>query len=113
MRLLLRRFRGALDDDVERTERNTEACAALIATRAEALDLLPFSGEAVARIVEERARDAGDSERLSMHMRSLDDLLTEADHWARQRDTQSVMPEDVGSAVDEQRRRLGRVQATP
>jgi len=100
-----------LDDDVERTERNTEACAALIATRAEALDLLPFSGEAVARIVEERARDAGDSERLSMHMRSLDDLLTEADYWARQRDTASVQREDIARAVDEQRRRLGRVQS--
>ena len=72
--------------------------------------LLPFDTSAIKRVIEQRARQADDSERLSMNMRSLDDLLTEADYWARQRDGSTVTAKDVVEAIDHKKKRLGRIQ---
>lgn len=99
-----------LDDELERTSDNVDAYALLIATRIRERELLPFSQEAVQRVIEQRARIAEDSERLSMHMRSLDDLLAQADYWARHRDASRVELEDVDKAIDENIRRLSRSQ---
>jgi predicted ATP-dependent protease len=78
------------DDDVKRTTDNVRSYAQLIDVRAREHDLLPFDESAVKRIIEQRARQADDSERLSLNIRSLDDLLVEADYWARQRATKAV-----------------------
>lgn len=99
-----------LDDDLERTDDNTRACVHLISSRIEQRELLPFSQEATEIVIEQRARHADDSERLSMHMRSLDDLLMQSDYWARQRDAKEVTAEDVRKTLVEQVRRLNRVQ---
>jgi len=87
-----------------------EAYALLIADRIRDRKLMPFRRDAVQQVIEQRARRAQDSERLSMHMRSLEDLLTQADYWARQRGVDSVDATDVRKAIDEIRRRLGRTQ---
>ena len=100
-----------LDDDLERTEDNTRACVRLIRNRIEQRELLPFSNEATEIVVEQRARRADDSERLSMHMRSLDDLLMQSDYWAQRRSAKKVAAEDVRKALDEHERRLNRVQS--
>ncbi|NIN38484.1 MAG: AAA family ATPase, partial [Gammaproteobacteria bacterium] len=76
-----------------------------------AKELLPFSAGAIQRVIEERARRAEDSERLSMHMSSLDDLIEQADYWARNRGAGTVEPEDVAKAVSERRRRSSRLQS--
>ena len=98
------------DDDVERSADNVDAYARLIAHRIDAHKLLPFSDSAAQRIVEERARHAGDSERLSTHIQSLDDLLVQADHWARQRAAERVDTDDVIAALEGKERRFNRVQ---
>jgi lon-related putative ATP-dependent protease len=100
-----------LDDDIKRNDENTEAYILLIAGRIRERELLPFSREAVQKVMEQRVRRAEDSERLSMHMRSLDDLLIQSDYWARQRGTKRVDATDVSKAIDEIARRLGRTQA--
>ncbi|MGI9248014.1 MAG: Lon protease family protein [Woeseiaceae bacterium] len=100
-----------LDDDLERTGENTEAYASLIANRIREKELLPFGLEAMQKIIEHRARRANDSERLSMHMGSLHDLLAQSDFWARQRDTDKVDACDVVKAVDEMAHRLGRMRS--
>ena len=99
-----------LDDDLERTDDNTRACVRLIGNRIEQRELLDFDQEATEIVVEQRARRADDGERLSMHMRSLDDLLMQSDYWARHRDAAEVAAEDVRKALAEQERRLNRVQ---
>jgi lon-related putative ATP-dependent protease len=100
-----------LDDDLKRTGENVGAYAMFVAERIRERNLLPFSREAVLKVLEQRARRAEDSERLSMHMRSLDDLLSQSDFWARQRDGDRVDASDVRKAIDEIARRLGRMQA--
>jgi lon-related putative ATP-dependent protease len=98
------------DDDVQRTPENVQSYAKLIDVRAREHDLLPFDESAVKRIIEQRARQADDSERLSMNIRSLDDLLIEADYWARQRAAKAVEAADVIAAISHKKIRLGRVE---
>ena len=98
------------DDDVKRTDHSVETYARLIEARTREHELLPFDADAVKRIIEQRARQADDSERLSMNIRSLDDLLVEADYWARQRDAREVGSADIAEAIAHKKKRLGRVE---
>jgi len=100
-----------LDDDLKRTDENVENYALLICSRARNCELLSFSKAAIQRLIEQRARHAEDSERLSMHMHSLDDLLKQADYWARQRNSDLVEVNDVLEAIRQRDRRLNRVQS--
>jgi len=100
-----------LDDDVERSDDNVENYALLIASRAKDSELLAFSKPAIQRVIEQRARHAEDGERLSTHMRSLDDLLMQADYWARRRDSDLVEVSDIVKAIEQRDRRLNRMQS--
>ena len=99
-----------LDDDMRRTPDNVDALARLVSTRATRHELLPFETTAVQRVIEHRARQADDSQRLSMNIRSLDDLLVESDYWARQRDALRISAADVVEAIDRKKERLNRVE---
>ena len=100
-----------IDDDLERSDDNVVQYARLVARQAQEKELLPFSAGAIQRVIEERARQAEDSERLSMHMSSLEDLIEQADYWARHRGGGEVDPGDIEKAVSERRRRFSRVQS--
>lgn len=99
------------DDDLERSMDNVRAYTKLITHRIQENKLLPFSGAAIQRVIEERARHAGDSERLSTHIQSLDDLLVQADYWARQQKAGRVNVDEVIAALKRREHRLSRVQA--
>jgi lon-related putative ATP-dependent protease len=100
-----------LDDELKRSDENIAAFVHLVADRARDKNLLPLSRRAVQRVIEQRMRWAEDSERLSLHMRSLEDLLVQADFWAKKRDAGVVEAEDVAKAVEETVRRIGRTQS--
>ncbi len=104
-------FKVAADfeDRVERSEENDRLYAQLIGTIARKEKLRHFDVEAVARIVEHGARLAEDSERISTHMRSLADLVREADYWANRSDREVVSEADVNRAIRAQRYRTGRI----
>jgi len=98
------------DDEIPRTPANLDLLARLIATIARRNAFLPFARDAVARLVERRARDVEDRERLSTHMQDLVDLMTEADHAARSAGTATVGAVHVDAAVEARRRRAGRLR---
>ena len=105
-------FKVAADFE-ERIERNTDThqlYARLVATLARKETLLPFDRGAVARVIEYSARLVGDAERLSTHMRSVADLLREADYWAREAGHGTVQATDVQRAIDAQIRRQDRLR---
>ncbi len=105
-------FKVAADFE-EHIERNADShllYARLIATLARKSNLLPFGREAVARVIEHGARLVGDAEKLSTHMRSITDVLQEADYWARQAGQADVTAADVQRAIDAQIRRQDRVR---
>lgn len=105
-------FKVAADfeEHIGRSDESHLLYARLIATLARKDALLPFDRYATARIIDHSARLAGDSEKLSMHMRSVADLLHESDHWARKAGRSAVTVADIQQAIDAQIRRQDRVR---
>jgi predicted ATP-dependent protease len=98
------------DDEVPRSDDNQLLLARLIATIARRNTLLPFDRAAVARLVETRARDVEDAERLSTHVQSLVDLMVEADFAARRAGVAAIGVAQVDVAIDAQIERAGRIR---
>ena len=105
-------FKVAADfeETIERTPENDFLYAQLIATLSRKEGLLPYDRHAVARVIDHSARLTGDSQKLSMHMRSIADLLHEADYWARANNSDAVRASDVQQAIDAQIRRQDRIR---
>ena len=105
-------FKVAVDfeDRVERDADSDTTYARLIASVVQQAGLRSFDRSAVARIIEHGARLAGDSERLSGHMRSIGDLAQEADYWAKQAGRDIVVADDVQQAIDAQIGRADRIR---
>jgi len=105
-------FKVAVDfaDAMDRTPETLNLYARLIADIARQKALRPLDARAVARVIEQAARLAGDAEKLTAHIRSLVDLLCEADHWAGERETEIVTAEDIETAIATRIRRADRVR---
>lgn len=97
-------------DDMPRTPESSEPYARLIATIARREDLRPFDREAVARVIERSSRLVGDAEKLSTHLLSVADLLSEADYWADEAGNGVVTADDVQRAIDAQIHRADRLR---
>ena len=83
------KVQAEFEAEAERTSSNVSLFARFVAAVIRESKLKPFDAAAVARLSEEAARMADDSERLSLQTTKLADLVREADYWA----------EDAGSAV--------------
>ena len=70
------------EEDFDRTPENLALFARLLASFVKREGLRPLSAGAVARLLEEASRSAGDGEKLSLHLGALADILREADHYA-------------------------------
>ncbi len=105
-------FKVAVDfeEQMDRTLDNNLLYARMIGTMARRDNLRPLSCPAVARVIEQSARIAGDAEKLSTHNRTLGDLLTEADYWARDAKRTMIEAADVEKAVEAQVYRAGRLR---
>ena len=105
-------FKVAADfeDDIARTHDSQHEYARLVAELAKAHILLPFDRSAVARLIEHAARDAGDAERLSLHLQQLSNLMHEADHWASRENKAVITDAHVQQAIDAWIRRSDRVK---
>ena len=104
-------FKVAADFD-DRVERNPETnllYARLIAAASRRRGLRPFDRGAVARLIEQASRAAGDRERLSMHIRAALDIVEEADHWAAEAGRKIVTAAEVQEAIDARTRRADRI----
>jgi lon-related putative ATP-dependent protease len=105
-------FKVAADFDyhMDRSDGNVLGLARLVAGLARREKLRPLDRGAVARLIEQAAREAEDNEKLSTHMASLADLVREADYWAGQMGAATVTGEHVQKAVDEHTYRHDRVR---
>lgn len=97
------------DDRVNRTGDATLLYARVIATQVRRSGLRAFDREAVARVIEQSARIAGDSERLSTSMRMIVELLQEADQLAADAGKEVVGADEVQGAINAQIRRGDRI----
>ncbi len=98
------------EDRIVRDDAHVELIARRVAAIAAAEELAPFDRHAVAAIVEQASRSADDAERLSTHAGSLADLVREAAHWAAAEGAEQVGSGHVHRAIDEKRRRAGRIR---
>lgn len=105
-------FKIAADfgDSMKRNKESDRDFARLIAVMVQQGKLRPFDVEGVARLIEESSRQAEDSQKLSLHLQDLWDLVREADFYARKRDSKVVSKEDVDAAVAARVRRADRIR---
>ncbi|MGR8951280.1 MAG: Lon protease family protein [Gammaproteobacteria bacterium] len=97
------------DNSVPRQSK-TPDYARLLATLARREQLRPLSRQAVARLIEHSARLAEDAEKLLTHLRSITDLLTEADYWAADNGHTEITNSDVQQAIDHKTKRLDKIR---
>jgi lon-related putative ATP-dependent protease len=105
-------FKVAADfeDEVDRSEENTGLYARLLATLARRDSLKPLDRGAVARIIEESAREASDGEKLSARTRLISDIMREADFWAAKDGSEMIDLRAVEQAIESRIRRGSRIR---
>jgi len=95
-------FRVVADfsEDIERNESSGILFARLIARIVKEENLLHLECDAVARVIEYSSRLAGDTEKLSVDIRRISDLLRESDYQAGVRGGAQISRSDVQQAID-------------
>jgi lon-related putative ATP-dependent protease len=105
-------FKVAADfeDQLTRDEGNQLGLARWLTNAIRRDGLRHMSSAGMARLLEESARHAGDSERLSTDIRRASDLLREAHYWAGQNGAKLIGAREVQQAIDSRIRRGSRVR---
>ncbi|MCB0061181.1 MAG: AAA family ATPase [Caldilineaceae bacterium] len=105
-------FKVAADfgDELVRNRTTEQQYARLLATIAQREELQPFDSSAVARIIEQSSRMAGDAERLTARIQAIVDLMEEAEYWAKQENEEIIRAQHVQQAIDGQIYRANRIQ---
>ena len=98
-------------DFAQTTKRDAESMlgyARMIAAVQQKSEIRPLNKAGVGRIIEEASRNVGDTEKLSLHMDDMRDLLNEANYWAGKANRKIIGLADVEQAIDKQTRRQDR-----
>ena len=104
------RVNADFEVDVEVNHDNVLGLAALVRQQCERGDLLCYSREAVARLVEHSSRQVEDQRRLSANMGAFADLIRQANFWATQDGAQIVTPQHIERALEEREYRSSLVR---
>lgn len=88
------------ETEIKWDESNQERYTQLIATIIKQESAQPFDNQAVARLIEQSARIASDSERLHTRLQDLTELIVESDYWAKQNQHEIVTLDDVQKAIN-------------
>ncbi len=99
-------FSETMKRDIERDE----LFARLIANMVREADLRPFDVDGVARLIEAASRRAADSQKLSLDLQHIYDLVREADFFARQAEAKLVSRSHVQEAISARIRRTDRIR---
>lgn len=88
-----------------RTPQNTLLYARLVAAIQKKNNNRPLTARGVGRVIEHASRLADDSEKLSLHIDSISDLLQEADYWSGKGENNKIDLKDIEKAIRKQRYR--------
>ena len=105
-------FKVAADFEevLEREDDVDQLYARLLGSVAKREDIRPLDPGAVARVIDRSARLSGSSDKLSVRMGPVVDLIREADFWAAEAGDDLLQADHVERALTEQDRRLSRVR---
>ncbi len=88
------------EEQMPRDDGNQSLYARLLAGMVRRNQLRPFDRNAISRVIEYSSRLVEDSQRLTLHLETISDLLQEADYYAGTRNQQVVGREDVQKAIE-------------
>jgi lon-related putative ATP-dependent protease len=108
--IALFKVQADFESDMKRSKESQDLYATLIARLAKDKGLLPLHRTAVARLIEQATREAGDREKLSLRIRDFADLMQEADYLAKKEDKKTMDDTDVERAITASRKRGGRIK---
>ena len=98
------------DDQMERSIENEEKYGRVIGSLGKREHLRHLDRAAVARVIEQSARLAGDAQMLSVQVKNIIDLLREGDYWASEQGHQTIQASDLQKAIDAQIFRADRLR---
>ena len=106
-------FKVAVDfeDDMPRDDAASVLYARMVGTLAKEGGLKPLNPSAVARVIEQSARLAGDAGKLTTRMGAVADLVRQADYWAKAAGSSIIDGAHVEQAIAAQIYRLDRLRA--
>ncbi len=104
------KIQADFEEVVDRSPENMVLFARLIGSYAKREGLRPVTADGVARLLDEATRVAEDSEKLSLRLRAMGDLLREAEHYAGGRGCDNVEAADIERAISEKERRASRIK---
>lgn len=100
------KVKADFDTVMDKNAANINEYASFIKSICHMEQLLPFTKQAVADIIEYGVRIAGRKDKLSTRFHVVADMIREADYWARQRKAKSISAEDIEKAIQGWRRRV-------
>ena len=104
------KVRADFREVMEMEENHRAAYAQWVTKLCKEEGLPPFDREAVERLLEFGARQAGDREKISASHAEVCDLVREADYWARKEDAQLVLGRHVQQALENRIFRSNRIE---
>ncbi|WP_417499566.1 AAA family ATPase [Methylophaga sp.] len=99
------------EDEMTRSVENDTLFAQMMASTIEKYKLIDFDNYAIAKVIEHSARSIEDSQKLSLHMGNMADLLREASFLAKQQKNPLVTRDNVQSAIKLREQRLDRLRS--
>jgi predicted ATP-dependent protease len=105
-------FKVAADfeDTCNRDSQSSADLARFIGNMVNEQKLKPINRQGVSRVIEYSARLAGDSEKLSIQLQDICDLLEEANYWANEDNVETISDKQVQVAIDHKIYRSDRVR---
>ena len=95
------KVKADFETEFRRERENVQGIASVIRAECERSALLPFSRDAVGRLITHSSRMVEDQRRLSANMAAFLDIVRQSDYWARQAGAQVVSGDHVHRALDE------------
>jgi len=98
------------EDSMPRSVGSERQYAGLIGATVRRLELRPFDASAVARVIEQSSRIAGDAEKMTLQLRQVQDLLRESDYYAKKAGAVTVSAPHVRQAIEMHIQRRDRIR---
>ncbi|MBN2619842.1 AAA family ATPase [candidate division WOR-3 bacterium] len=104
------KVKADFDTVMDKSHENINEYASFVKSICHSEQLLPFSKQAIADIIEYGVRIAGRQDKLSTRFHVIADIIREADYWARQGRKKTVGVVEIEKAIEGWRRRVNMLE---
>ncbi len=100
------KVKADFDTEMNKDIRNINDYASFVKSVCQSENLLSFTKQAIAEVIEYGVRLAGRKDKISTRFHIVADIIREADYWARQNKNSEITAQDVQKAIEGWRRRV-------